>query len=476
MSVLERNGADDARLVARYRAGDRAAFDAIHDRYAKRLERYTARMLAGKSDHAEDVVQEAMFRASRALLRDDREIDLKPWLFRLTRNCALDELSRVRGGNVNVEDADSLGLLQAPQATEPAAAYERRTGVRDVLVDLAALPESQRHALVRREVDGLSHAEVAGELGLTEEATKSLVFRARANLVREREARTEDCPEVQRQLLEAAAAGRRAPSSALRHVAHCAACRAYRRDLRLTDRAVALLIPGPLILMGLGALSLAGKGTAVKAGVATGTLAVAGAGAFALGTTVFGPGERSPSNVNSPAIAQGRLAAGERIPAGTAIVRHVLDLPAGPGKRDAVGLSCPSGMRVADLLPPRGARLAVSYAPGTTVGASTRAKIVFEPAPLKLRTRVVLEMLCKRPSKSGSIVASERQLGGPLTHTVRTDDALLYAQPNGDAVGSVRRGEPVRVVARAGAWRRVVTDLGERGWVRGSTLIRRAAR
>jgi hypothetical protein len=69
---------------------------------------------------------------------------------------------------------------------------------------LAALPEEQRHALVRREVDGLSHAQVARELGLTEQATKSLVFRARGNLVREREARSEACHEVRADLLEAA--------------------------------------------------------------------------------------------------------------------------------------------------------------------------------------------------------------------------------------------------------------------------------
>ena len=477
MSVLQRTGpADDAQLVARYRAGDRTAFDAIHDRYAVRLERYARRMLAGKSDHAEDVVQEAMLRASRALTRDDREMDLKPWLFRLTRNCALDELSRVRGGSINVEDADTLGLLPAPAASEPAVAFERRAGVRDVLGDLAALPESQRHALVRKEVDGLSHAEVASELGLTEEATKSLVFRARANLVREREARTEDCDGVRAALLDAADAGRRAPASALRHIAHCAPCRAYRRDLRLTDRAVALLIPGPLILMGLGALSLAGKGTAVKATVAAGSLAVAGAGTFALGTTVFGPGDRSPSNVESPAVSQRHLAAGERIPAGTAIVRRVLDLPAGPGKRSAVELTCPAGMRVADLLPPRGARLAVTYAPGTVVGASRTARIAFEPARLTRRTRVVLEMLCKRPNEAGSVVAADQRPAGKMTHRVKADEALLRSQPGGPAIGSVRRDQPVRVIAQDGGWREVVTDLGERGWVRATALRRPAAR
>ena len=65
---------------------------------------------------------------------------------------------------------------------KPEQAQERRAGVRELLEDIATLPEVQRHALLRRELDGQSHEEIASELGLTEGSTKSLVFRARANL------------------------------------------------------------------------------------------------------------------------------------------------------------------------------------------------------------------------------------------------------------------------------------------------------
>ena len=105
----------DAQLVAAYRHGDRSAFDAIHTRYTPRLERFAHKILARSAPGvAEDVVQEAMLRASRALLRDEREIDLKPWLFRLTRNCALDELSRVKTDSVALDDEDSHVFLAAP--------------------------------------------------------------------------------------------------------------------------------------------------------------------------------------------------------------------------------------------------------------------------------------------------------------------------------------------------------------------------
>ncbi|HWT93722.1 MAG TPA: sigma factor, partial [Solirubrobacteraceae bacterium] len=100
--------ADDARLVAAYRAGDDAAFGRIFARHHTALLRYAQRMIANETV-AEDVVQEAMLRASRALRRDDRHMELKPWLYRLVRNCALDELSRVRTDSVELELADAAG-------------------------------------------------------------------------------------------------------------------------------------------------------------------------------------------------------------------------------------------------------------------------------------------------------------------------------------------------------------------------------
>jgi hypothetical protein len=342
--------------------------------------------------------------------------------------------------------------------------------MRDLLEDLAALPEEQRHALVRREVDGLSHAQVARELGLTEQATKSLVFRARGNLVREREARSEACHEVRADLLEAADAGRRAPASALRHVAHCAACRAYRRDLQLTRRAAAVMIPGPLLLAGIGGLklggfSLAGKGAGAKAtaGAAAG---LAAAGTIALGTQVFGPGDPAPQKVRSPAVAGGQLARGQALPQGTAIVRHTLDLQAATTRHPRVSLRCPEGLRVADLLDPRGARIAVTYAPGTVVGSSRTAQIVFAPAALARRSRVTVAMLCKQPAASGTILAPDARAGSEEpTHRVGVDDALLRVSPGGEARGSVRRDQPVTVVGSSPGWRQVVTDQGDRGWV-----------
>ena len=92
---------DDQALIAAYRAGDDAAFAASTSATMRSSSAIARKILGRSSEHAEDVVQEAMLRASRALRRDDRHIELRPWLYRLTRNTALDELARVRTDSVD---------------------------------------------------------------------------------------------------------------------------------------------------------------------------------------------------------------------------------------------------------------------------------------------------------------------------------------------------------------------------------------
>ena len=87
--ALRRDVADE-QLVALLRAGDDAAFAAIHDRYRRRLLAYARRFLGGSREDAEDVVQDVFTAAHRALLADEREITLRPWLYRMTRNRCID--------------------------------------------------------------------------------------------------------------------------------------------------------------------------------------------------------------------------------------------------------------------------------------------------------------------------------------------------------------------------------------------------
>ena len=114
-------------------------------------------------------------------------------------------------------------MLRAPESTEPEAVLERRGKVRDLLGDMATLPAQQRHALLRREVDGVSHAALAVELGVSPQATKNLVHRARTNLVKQRAARSHDCDERPRRTCSRrTTTGRRASAATYRHLASCA--------------------------------------------------------------------------------------------------------------------------------------------------------------------------------------------------------------------------------------------------------------
>jgi hypothetical protein len=124
------------------------------------------------------------------------------------------------------------GAVAAPAHLEPAVALEGRARLRQVIDDLAVLPESQRHALVRRELDGITHAQLARELGMSEPATRSLVHRARGTLAKLEGGRRATCEDVRDDLLAAHDERRRPQARTLRHLAGCAACRDFRTALR----------------------------------------------------------------------------------------------------------------------------------------------------------------------------------------------------------------------------------------------------
>ena len=467
----------DERLIAAFRAGDEAAFRQIHDRYRAALLRFATRILRDGAT-AEDVVQEALWRAHRALRRDDRPMNLRPWLYRLVRNCCLDELGRVRTDCVDLYAIDGDDLAAAPR-DEPPTAYERRADLRQLLEDLGALPARHRHALVRRELDGLTHRQLASELNITPSAARVVVYRARVALMKVIDERSTSCEAVRTNLIESHDARRRASAQTHRHLARCPECREFRTTLRSTRRAMAILLPGPLVLLATGGsalkIGLAGKASAgkVAVGAATATVAVGAAG---LALPTLGPGDPAPAAIRSPALPGGHIGRGAPLPAGTAIVRRVVALRAGASTPSAVVLHCPSGLRVADLLAPSSARLNATYGPRVVVGASRSARVVLERKALAHDTRASVAVLCKRPSRGGSIVAGGGARAAAAPHPVLVRTAgFLYVKPSrGSVVGTVRRAQPVTVVARARdrSWVRVVTDTGLRGWVAAPTIAR----
>lgn len=162
----------DRRLVALVRTGYEAAFEEIVRRYGRPLGRYAASIVGGRS---EDVLQDAFAKALPALRRDDAEIDLRPWLFRIVRNTALNDLR---------DSPPSAEILAEAIAggRNPAEELERREELADLMKRLQALPEPQRTAIVMRELEGLGHEEIAAALGLTGGGARQAIYRARQAL------------------------------------------------------------------------------------------------------------------------------------------------------------------------------------------------------------------------------------------------------------------------------------------------------
>jgi RNA polymerase sigma factor (sigma-70 family) len=169
----------DDQLVLRFRNGDDAAFSEIHRRFRAALTAFARRMLHGSGHDADDVVQDAFIRAYRGLRATDRAMALRPWLYMIVRNRALDELRAPR--RIDTYEDESVRMHAVPDG-DPAQRCEQRDEMRFIVEEIARLPERQRMALVLREFDGHTHAETARALDTTVPATKSLIIRARANL------------------------------------------------------------------------------------------------------------------------------------------------------------------------------------------------------------------------------------------------------------------------------------------------------
>jgi RNA polymerase sigma factor (sigma-70 family) len=163
----------DRRLVTLVRDGYESAFEEIVRRYGKPLTRYAGAIVGGR---AEDVTQDAFSKALLALRRDGAEIELRPWLFRIVRNTALNDLRD------RPPTAEELAESLVGGGRSAAEEHERREELTDLMARLRSLPEPQRAAIVMRELEGLSHEEIAAALGLSGGGARQAIYRARQAL------------------------------------------------------------------------------------------------------------------------------------------------------------------------------------------------------------------------------------------------------------------------------------------------------
>src|SRR3954453_19241742 len=163
----------DARLVDLVRAGHSAAFEAIVQRYRRPLLTYCARVLPDA--RAEDAVQQTFLSAYQAMTRDEADLNLRPWLYRIARNASLNLLRQ--NGWSHEQLNENLDGVQRPDQ-----AFDLHERLRSTVTAVNALPERQRNAVLLREIDGLSYEEIALALGVGDGAVRQLLPRARATL------------------------------------------------------------------------------------------------------------------------------------------------------------------------------------------------------------------------------------------------------------------------------------------------------
>ncbi len=162
----------DERLVRLLREGHAPAFEEIVRRYRGPLVGFAAAIVS--ADGAEDVVQTSLTKAHNALLEDSREINLRPWLFAIVRNGALNAIR----GEPRVDELDEA----LAEHSNPSEIVEQRDDLDRLVIAMCALPDAQRQALVKRELEGVGHGEIAAQLGTTSTAVRGLIFRARTQV------------------------------------------------------------------------------------------------------------------------------------------------------------------------------------------------------------------------------------------------------------------------------------------------------
>lgn len=249
---------------------DESALVAVYERFHQQLYRFCFSIVGNRED-AQDALQNTMVKALRALAGEQRQIELKPWLYRIAHNESID-LLRKRRSEARI-DPELLVSTSDPQ--EAAATSER---LQVLLADLARLPERQREALVMRELAGLSFAEIGQAFETSPEVARQTLYEARLSLRQLETGREMDCSEVMRQVSDGdGRVLRRRETQA--HLSACTECRAFRDAIESRQQNLAAIAPLPAVaaagilqslLSGAAGSGLAGAGATGAVGAGAG--------------------------------------------------------------------------------------------------------------------------------------------------------------------------------------------------------------
>jgi RNA polymerase sigma factor (sigma-70 family) len=319
----------DEKLIQLIRRGHHGAFEALVQRYQPRLLAFCRHMLASQED-AEDVLQEVFAASFNAICADERPINARPWLYRIARNRCLNHLRRPQPAG-----QDSMDIFERDGGASTADTVHKREEFLHLVADVGELPETQRTALLLREIDALSYDQIAEAMDTTVPSVKSLLVRARVSLAEAAEARLLTCEEVRLELGQVAEGLAKTSAPARRHLRSCERCRVFRVELRKTSKALAAIYPvGPLVFLkklSLAKLGIGGAASGAAASGGAGSAGIAGTAATAAGGITAGGAVSAGVGTIATKAAAG-VAAAAIVTAGAVEVHHAtVTQPVAPG-------------------------------------------------------------------------------------------------------------------------------------------------
>ena len=433
----------DEKLIGLVRRGHHGAFEALVHRYQPRLLAFCRHMLGSQED-AEDVLQEVFAASFNAICADDRPINARPWLYRIARNRCLNHLRRPQAAG-----QDSMDVFERDGGVTTADTVHKREEFRQIVADVQDLPETQRTALLLREIDALSYEQIAEAMDTTVPSVKSLLVRARVSLAEAAEARLLTCEEVRLELGEVAEGIAKTSPPVRRHLKACDRCRTFKVELRNTSKALAAIYPiGPLIFLKKLWVAKVGVGGAASAAASSGGGAATGAGvagaaaSAAGGITAGGAVSAGVSTIASKAAAG--MAAAVIVTAGAVEVKHAAsERPAAP-PQPQVAVAPPSPVPVTVAPVPKPAPPPAKPAPPPPRAEPAKAE---EKKPVEADAKpakpgpVVAEHEPEEPAPVEPPVASKQTAVAPIqeesstvTLPPREDDAPITAPPPGEPV------------------------------------------
>jgi RNA polymerase sigma factor (sigma-70 family) len=245
--------------------------DDLYRRHGAEVYRYAYAVLGNHAD-AEDVTQTTFLNAYRSLEQGVRPRKPSNWLLAIASNAIKQRFRQEQARPRTVELDDRIAGREAAEEDGPS--------VGEVLTALSKIPPQQRQAIVLREFEGRSYAEIAAILGVTTSALETLLFRARRSLAEELEQQL-TCTDAQLAISKSVDGrlGRKERRRLRDHIAECPDCAHFARLQQRHSRALRglVLVPIPLSLSIFKGLEGAGTASAATMPV------VAGAGTVAAG-------------------------------------------------------------------------------------------------------------------------------------------------------------------------------------------------